>query len=295
VDSPDRVPAVLRKELMTCAAASLSGVMRVAGDPGGTIYLAGGKVAAVETPGAPSPEVLLLRSHRVTESAWDAAFAATAAVGGRMFAELVARGLVGAGELEALLLIASADAMFALASGRVDECAAEGRKSYLLPIEPGAEADWMLGEAERRMRVLASLPFPPGQARVAAAPGAMSRDARHGQGQDEILALADGRRTARDLAFALGRGVYATMLQLARMREKGLLVAVPYRAAPRTRQDTVHPSAVGQPGAPSGLPQRNKDRTGLLRRATPPAWARPTPATALQPRSGQGAETGEMT
>lgn len=35
-----------------------------------------------------------------------------------------------------------------------------------------------------------------------------------GDGQDEILALADGRRTTRDIAFALGRGVYATTLPL---------------------------------------------------------------------------------
>lgn len=35
-----------------------------------------------------------------------------------------------------------------------------------------------------------------------------------GDGQDEILALADGRRMTRDIAFALGRGVYATTLPL---------------------------------------------------------------------------------
>jgi hypothetical protein len=59
-----------------CAAAGMSGALRVTGNPGGAIYFADGLVVAIETPGAPSPEVLLLRSHRVTESGWDAAFAA---------------------------------------------------------------------------------------------------------------------------------------------------------------------------------------------------------------------------
>jgi len=75
--------------------------------------------------------------------------------------------------------------------------------------------------------VLASLPFEATyrRERLIAAPGAVRPGVRLGAGQDEILALADGRRTARDLAFALGRGVYATMLQLAGMHEAGLLVA----------------------------------------------------------------------
>ena len=295
MDSPDHVPAALRQALTDCAATGLSGVLRVSGEPGGTIHLAGGMIVAVETPGAPGPEVLLLRSHRVAESGWDAAFAATAAVGGRMSAELITRGLIGAGELEALLRIAAADAMFALASGRVDECAAEpGRRSYLLPLEPGANPGWMLGEAERRMRLLASLPFPPGNGRVAAALGAANPDTRFGEGRDEILALADGRRTARDIAFALGRGVYATMLQLARMREAGLLVSVPHRAMPRTGQDAARTAVIGQPGTSPGLPHRSRDRAGLPQRPSAPAWARTQPLEALRPRSSERTEPGAM-
>ena len=58
---------------MVCAAAGMTGVLRVTGDPGGAIHLADGLVTAIETPGAPSPEVLLLRSHRVTEPSSDPA------------------------------------------------------------------------------------------------------------------------------------------------------------------------------------------------------------------------------
>ena len=110
---------------MVCAAAGMSGVLRVTGDPGGAIHLTDGRVVAIETPGAPSPEVLLLRSHRVTESGWDEAFAAAAASSGRMSAELTRRELVGSGELEGLLRTALADAMFVLASGTVEEYRAE--------------------------------------------------------------------------------------------------------------------------------------------------------------------------
>lgn len=283
------MPAALREALAPRAVIGMSGVLRVAGKPGGTIYLVGGRVAAVETPGAPGPEVLLLRSHRVAESDWDAAFAATAAVGGWMSAELVARGLVSAGELEALLRIAYADAMFALAGGKVDDCVAEqGQRRHLLSLEPGAEVSWMLAETERRMAVLASLPFPPGLGRVATAPGAVDPDIRLGGGKDEILALADGRRNARDIAFALGRGVYATMLQLAGLREDGLLVGIPYQGMP---EDGPQPAAVSQPAPPPALPRRTRDRVVLPKRPAPSAWARTEPLAALRPRSGQGAQT----
>ena len=51
----------LREALMVCAVSGTSGVLRITGDPGGTIHLADGLVTAVETAGAPGPEVLLLR------------------------------------------------------------------------------------------------------------------------------------------------------------------------------------------------------------------------------------------
>src|SRR5262245_26602268 len=115
-ESEDGSVGPLREALMACAA-GMSGILHIIGDPGGSIHIAGSRVAAIETPGAPSPEVLLLRSHRVTESGWDEAFTAAASSGGRMDAELTRREMVQAGELEVLLRTALADAMFVLASG----------------------------------------------------------------------------------------------------------------------------------------------------------------------------------
>ena len=78
-DDASGPPPSLRQAFKDCAAAGLSGVLEVTGEPGGTICFSGGGVVAVETPGAPSAEVILLRSGRIAEADWAAAFAAAAA------------------------------------------------------------------------------------------------------------------------------------------------------------------------------------------------------------------------
>ena len=63
------------------------------------------------------------------------------------------------GELEVLLRTALADAMFVLASGSIEEYRAEqGPVDIVLPLEPGAEADGLLAEASRRIRILPRCP-----------------------------------------------------------------------------------------------------------------------------------------
>ena len=297
ITGPDGASAgPLREALMICAASGTSTALRITGDPGGMIHLTDGLVTAVETAGAPSPEVLLLRSGRVTESRWEAAFSAAAAAGRPLSAELIAREMVGTGELEALLLAALADAMFVLASGTVEDYRAEpGRADGVLALEPGAETDGLLAEASRRIKVLASLPHPPVYRweRLIAAPGAARPGVRLGQGQDEILALADGRRTPRDLAFALGRGVYATTLQLARMHQAGLLVPGSARVAARPARQAGRPAPDAEP-EPGGLPRRAKGLLDAAKRAAPARRAPEAraPLGLLQPRSGRGASPG---
>jgi hypothetical protein len=295
--SEDDVVGPLREALVVAAVAGMSGVLRVTGDPGGTIHLADGRVVGIETPGAPGPEVLLLRSRRVSESGWEAAFHAAVATGGPMDAELVKRQLIGSGELEVLLWTAVADAMFVLASGTVDEYRAEpGAVDFVLPLDPGAEADWLLAETARRLQVLASLPARHDRDRIVAISGAERSSVRLGQGQGEILALADGRRTPRDLAFALGRGVYATLLQLARMHEAGLLVTASYRTALQSGGWKPGRSAPGGKSASAdGLPRRGKNPADLSRRAA--AWSRnrdlSAPLSLLRPRSRRDVRPGE--
>lgn len=251
------------------AAARFSGLLRVDGQPGGAIHLAEGGISACQTPGAPSLEVILLRSGRVAESDWNAAFAQSAIAGRPISAELVERELLGAGEVEALLRVALADAVFALTSGRVDDVTEEPATDCLLPLDPAARAGWLLAEAARRRQVLASFPAPLLSAadRIALAHAAVPPGRVLGQGQDEILALVDGRRTPRDLAFALGRGLYETMLQLARMQASSTVVISapgPAQAAP-ARSDVN--GRDGGDATASGLPRRGRHLTASARAA----------------------------
>jgi hypothetical protein len=295
--SEDDLVGPLREALVVAAVAGMSGALRVTGDPGGTIHLADGRVAGIETPGAPGPEVLLLRSRRVSEPAWDTAFDAAAATGGPMGAELVKRALIGSGELEALLRTAIADAMFVLASGTVDDYRAEpGPAESVLPLDPGVEADWLLAETSRRLQVLASLPVRPDRVRIAAVAAPETPGARSGERQGEILALADGRRTPRDLAFALGRGVYPTLLHLARMHEAGLLTTVSDQAGFRLggwRPGHPGPDSTGTPAG--ALPHRSKDPAALARRAVARGRSRdlPAPLGLLRPRNRPEPDPGQ--
>jgi hypothetical protein len=283
----DGLAGLIHDALRVCTTGGLSGVLQVTGTPGGTIHFAAGRVSAIETPGAPSPEVLLLRSQRVAEADWDTAYAAAASAGGPMSTELVVRGLVGAGEMEALLRTALADAMFVLASGDIEDCRTESRPvEYVLPLYPAAEAEGLRAEAARRVRVLAALPAAVRHVgdRVAAAPGVVPSGLQLGDGQDEILALANGRRTARDLAFALGRGVFATIMQLARMHQAGLIVTATAPSAPQAPG----PAAAGRPGADepaTSLARRGRELAAMPRRPWMPARAPDLRASLAQLRS----------
>jgi hypothetical protein len=190
--------------------------------------------------------------------------------------------------------------MFVLASGTIEEYRAEQRPvDVVLPLEPGAEPDGLLAEASRRIRVLATLPARNDRERVVAAAGAAEPGVRLGEGRDEILALADGRRTARHLAFALGRGVYATMLQLARMRQAGLLTTGSTRAAAAAAREPDGPEApAGEPKGASGLPQRQRDQpaTSSSRRRTWAPGRAPelrAPLGLLRPRASRDTRPGE--
>jgi hypothetical protein len=261
----DKLTGALRQH----ATANFSGVLQVDGRPGGSVYFSSGRISACETSGAPSLEVVLLRTRRIAEADWDAAFSAAAVGRRQVTAELVGRELIGAGELEALLRIALADAMFALLTGPVSGWLAAPQADCLLPLTPSAQAGWLIAEATRRGQVLAAFPGPTLSARdrITAAPGAGRSGYRLGPDQDAILTLADGRRTARDLAFALGRGLYETMLELARMRAGNAVVITPHgkEPLPPGGQVSVVPDSEEDDRTVTGLPRRLKDRAAAPR------------------------------
>jgi hypothetical protein len=60
----------LAQALAACGRDGFTGELRITGTPGGTFHFEDGRVVAAESPGAPDPEALLLRSGRVSGEQW---------------------------------------------------------------------------------------------------------------------------------------------------------------------------------------------------------------------------------
>jgi hypothetical protein len=204
-----------------CRAEGVTGILRVAGNPGGLFHLRKGVVVAVDSPGAPGAEALLLRSGRISEDDWTAALRETA----EGDVDLGALGGVGVAELRVVAEMAARDGAFAIAAGVVDEHVVDPTPVDVLVVG-GIEPADLLGETLRRVDAMDALPFPlsPYRERVMPATEAPTGLAAE---QREILASANGRRTARDIAFAVGRGVYPVMVEISRMLSAGVLQIAP--------------------------------------------------------------------
>ncbi|MFF7653959.1 hypothetical protein ACFZCY_29715 [Streptomyces sp. NPDC007983] len=257
--SPRNVPGLL----LSLQQDRFSGAVVVSGSIGGTIHLHHGAIRAIETPGAPTVEALLLKSRRIGEVEWDAACTA-AGPGGRLDATLVEQGHIGAAELEVLCVGALYDAAFAMAlstpdSWQVDRETPGPRLSH----QEGTDPRRLTEETSRRVRQLAKSlgsvrEF--GQERIRPSARATAGIGRLSARYRDILLSADGRRTPRDIAFALGRGVYAVMLDISRMKALQLIQPEPPQApatAPRVAPrdpGAEPPRAVAPTGG--GLPRR---------------------------------------
>ncbi|WP_152648266.1 hypothetical protein [Streptacidiphilus anmyonensis] len=319
----DRIARVLPEEVLAAltaqSRAAATGTLWAAGDPGGLLRLDGGRITGAESPGAPGAEALLLRSGRILEASWVAAYQA-GAPSGRFAVELVRRGLVGAAELETVCLMALFDAAFAIAAGTVEECRWEPPPPDAGPVagngagagagaavgtdaafgaEPvGREQPWtsavtrvdawqLRAETERRLVALAQFPTPvrPGRDRLAAVAEPAAAQAAVGAGPNaggpraagglrrEVLGLADGRRTARDIAFLLGRGVYPVTVEASRLLADGLVRIgsanreggeVRALLAPRHAAPPAAPSGIAS-GIPSGVSSGVADPAGPVR------------------------------
>ncbi|MFI1730722.1 MarR family transcriptional regulator [Streptomyces acidicola] len=325
---------LLSRTLAECGRDAATGELRVSGRPGGAFHLRGGLVVAVESPGAPGPEALLLRSGRISGEQWDGLLREPGA-GRWPEAGLVAHGYAGAAQLRVVRMMALQDAVFAVVAGRVDgvEPLAEpsgsgsgsgsgpgtGRQDAVFAVvagrvdgvEPLAEPSGsgsgsgpvapvvigesplrLLQEATRKLTALAALPCPvlPDRERPLPAPGTDADDPRVPPARRELLTHADGRRTARDLAFTTGRGVYPVTVELARMLAEGLprcedttpaVLPFPVRTPPSgalspVRQDRPAPpeaavrldepvpaAAPRPPQRPRRLPRREPGASGI--------------------------------
>ncbi|MDX6739152.1 hypothetical protein [Actinocorallia sp. A-T 12471] len=254
-ETPDaargRPTGVLLSGIDRRAKDGFTGVLRAEGPASGVVVLREGRVVAAATPAAPGPESLLLRSGRVSDADWTAAFA-EGAPHGRLAEALVARGAVGSAGVQILAATALADAVFALALRGVHTCAAEpldaAATGGLLFLSPGLTGDDIVGETLRRLTEAAE--WQP----LGLTPAAIPARASDAHAADPVLAAVNGRRTVRDLAFALGKGLFVTMRGVADLLESGAVTLSP------PARDAAEPT--GQPGE---LPKRLRGASDVVR------------------------------
>ncbi|WP_141206874.1 hypothetical protein [Streptomyces griseorubiginosus] len=247
-----------------------TGTVRVSGSPGGTIHLRNGLVGAIETPGAPTATSALLTTGRIDDGAWLTA-CATEPDADRLGAHLVTAGLIGAAELEVVCTAAVHDGAFAMSLGAADGWETGDREPTLV-ASPGVEPRVLTDEVARRVGLLGRAGATAGE-RARSRPEAVGASGHRGAAALEghrggpwvsprlrqLLDAVNGRRTPRDLAFALGRGLYAVMLDLDRLEAQGL-IRREARTAPGDRPSTAPRVIPGNAGAdaPFGgpLPRR---------------------------------------
>ncbi|GAA3855425.1 hypothetical protein GCM10023084_06790 [Streptomyces lacrimifluminis] len=303
--SPDSLGRIgydlLLNALAECGREEFTGALRAAGSPGGTFHLRRGLVVGAESPGAPGPEALLLRSRRISGEEW--AELVREAGGARWpGAELIRHGYAGAAQLRVVCMMALRDAVFAVVAGRVDACERDPRAEPLAPVPVGEGPIRLLQDANRKLAALAALPHPVRPNRERPSPGSAPvavSDGRLTPVQQELLDQADGRRTARDLAFRTGRGVYTVTVEVARMLGAGLLecaegaAPLPVVRVPEEGLRQRRPPAPPPPPPPPYVDPAvvtalaavlASDAQALPRRASPPR----APAPAL-PRREPGA------
>ncbi|XUL90754.1 MarR family transcriptional regulator [Streptomyces galilaeus] len=271
---------LLAAALSACGREEFTGGLRVSGRPGGIFHLRGGLVIAVESPGAPGPEALLLRSGRISGEQW--AELVRESGGSRWpVAGLIAHGYAGAAQLRIVCVLALHDAAFAVVAGDVDHCERAPDARPLAPVGIGEPPIRLLQDGARRLAAIAALPYPvrPDRERPRAPAGGLD-EAGLGMLQRELLTHVDGRRTTRDLAFRTGRGVYPVTAEVARMLAEGLLecsdtpVPIPVRVPPegpvlRRREPAPAPPQFIAPAAPTALPRRNPGASGITESLVP--------------------------
>ncbi|MCM3923419.1 hypothetical protein ND748_17345 [Frankia sp. AiPs1] len=243
---------ILLAELRRQARQEFSGTVVVLGEASGKVVLRDGLLTTATTSAAPGLESLLLRSGRISVEEWTAVFAA-AAPSGRLPTALVERRLLGSAGVQVVTRMATMDALFALAMTQIDRVAAEpagaGFLPPVLPVEPGIEVERAIRETSRRLanasRWRAGLGLEPQTRPRLASPS--SRRASAGGAQADLLARVDGRRTCRDIAFTVGRGLFPVLTDLASLAGDGRIVLPP----PQGRSPVV-PRA--EHGGASGLP-----------------------------------------
>ncbi|MFF3376399.1 transcriptional regulator [Streptomyces sp. NPDC002680] len=212
----------------------------------GSLYLADGQVVHAESPAVPGLDVLLTARGTLDADGWRDAVGA-AGERNRVGRFLVESGRIGAGALEVCHLGALYDAAyFALAPSGTPGHFRYGDTHWLGPVRPVPVA--ALEHETLRRRALLHRIWPDPAADSApllrsGSPGAPTISAR----QSAVLDLVDGVRTAADIALALARPTFHTLVDVRRLAAAGVIVPAAVPALPPPP-----PSTSSAPPAPPG-------------------------------------------
>ncbi|MFC4886530.1 transcriptional regulator [Streptomyces beijiangensis] len=196
----------------------------------GTLYLADGQVVHAESPSSPGLEVLLTASGRLRPEGWREAVDRAGAKGlvGRF---LIDSGQLAGGELELCHLSALHDAaFFVLGPSSGPTRFRYGVVHWMGPVH-AVPTDRVEREAARRRELLDRLwPYDSVDSApvVRADRGPASPVTPR---QRSVMALADGTKTPQDIARALGRPAFHTLVDIRRLAAAGA-VETPRAPAP---------------------------------------------------------------
>ncbi|MGW0912462.1 transcriptional regulator [Streptomyces sp. NPDC002784] len=233
----ERAPRGLSPMLSRLAAERATGVLL---RECGTLYLAEGRVVHAESPAAPGLDVLLTAHGTLDTAVWQDAVARADDLHGAARL-LVDSGRLTPGTLELCHLGALYDAAyFALAPSSTPGRFRYGTGHWLGPVRPVPVAA-VERETLRRRDLLHRIWPDPGTDSAPltrADPPRTPLTAR----QRAVVALLDGARTATDIARALGRPAFHTLVDIRRLAAAGVLTPHPTHPALADRAPTrAHP------------------------------------------------------
>ncbi|MGW1883228.1 transcriptional regulator [Streptomyces sp. NPDC001970] len=196
----------------------------------GTLYLVDGQVVHAESPAAPGIDVLLTAAGRLGADSWQGALR-EAGTHGSVGRHLVDSGRLSGGELEICHLGALFDAAyFALAPNSGPSRFRYGVAHWMGAVRP-VPADAVQRETLRRRALLDRLWAHPETDTAPVVPTTRRHGDRVVPRRRAVLELADGVRTPGDIARALGRPAFHTLVDVRRLAAAGL-VETPATAAP---------------------------------------------------------------
>ncbi|MFC5805525.1 transcriptional regulator [Streptomyces formicae] len=194
----------------------------------GTLYLVDGQVVHAESPASPGIDVLLTAGGRLGPDGWQEALR-EAGPQGRVGRHLVDSGRLSGGELEICHLGALYDAAyFALAPSSGPSRFRYGVAHWIGPVRP-VPAEAVERETLRRRALLDRLWAHPETDTAPVVPARRTAGVRAAPRRRAVLDLADGVRTPADIARALGRPAFHTLIDVRRLAAAGLV------EPPRTR------------------------------------------------------------